>query len=72
MELTQNNSNVLVSRAISREEAKAGINMMDKHYKSLKKFENSNITPEDFIQSRKSSAKPDWNKSTNNKSINKG
>ena len=71
MELTQNNSNVLVSRAISREEAKAGINMMDKHYKSLKKYENSNITPEDFIQSRKS-AKPEWNKSTNNKSINKG
>ena len=31
MELTQNNSNVLVSRAISREEAKAGMNLMDKH-----------------------------------------
>ena len=49
MELTQNNSNVLVSRAISREEAKAGINLMDKHQKSLKKYENSNITPEDFV-----------------------
>ena len=53
-----------MSRAISREEAKAGINLMDKHEKSLKKYENAAITPEDFVAGRKS-AKPDWNKSTN-------